>query len=149
LQTQFFFGRPGTKGFLGHQDNYSVDTDPVTFTSVWLALTDVSVDNGCLQANLGSHKFGLLPVVDVQNDRDFGQDINARKFFAVPPIGCETVTDVEVKRGTAVLIHPEVIHSSRDNTSNRFRYALLTTWIKQGAKYRPGNTAKRQHIDIS
>lgn len=148
LQTQFFFGRPGTKGFLGHQDNYAAGTDPTTFTSVWLALTDVSLDNGCLQANFGSHKFGLLPVVDVKTDDDPGQDVNARKFFAVPPVGCECLTDLEVKCGTAVIIHPEVIHSSRDNTSDKYRYALLTTWIAQGAKYRPGNTAKRQHIDI-
>ena len=44
IQTQFFYGKPGTLGFQPHQDNSNALSG--TFASAWVALTDVSKENG-------------------------------------------------------------------------------------------------------
>src|SRR5882762_9727560 len=48
IQTQFFYGKPGTPGFQPHQDNSIVNAPRGKFASVWIALKDVSRHNGCL-----------------------------------------------------------------------------------------------------
>src|SRR2546426_7908388 len=42
LQTEFFYAKPGVRGFARHQDNFFVEADEDSFVSAWIALTDVS-----------------------------------------------------------------------------------------------------------
>ncbi|MFH1571905.1 MAG: phytanoyl-CoA dioxygenase family protein [Gemmatimonadota bacterium] len=46
-----------------HQDAPYWPMDPVGSFSAWVAVDDVTVDNGCLHFVPGSHRFGLLPAI--------------------------------------------------------------------------------------
>jgi ectoine hydroxylase-related dioxygenase (phytanoyl-CoA dioxygenase family) len=148
LQTQYFFCRPGTRGFSAHQDNYYVRAPKDKFVSAWLALDDVEAENGALIVKLGSHREPLLEVREIPQPSTFGQD---------PNHNCqECITDkpypkivVTVRQGGVVFLHSHVIHSSADNvTTSRFRRVLLMTYLAEGADFRPGFIAKRQTFTL-
>jgi hypothetical protein len=57
--------------------------------------------------------------------------------------------DVVARRGSVVLIHGHVAHSSHDNVSaDRFRHVLLMTYIRDGAPFRSGRYARREAFDL-
>ena len=86
LQSQFFFGSPGTKGFSDHQDNYWIRASkPDKFISVWIALSDVSPNNGGVYFWLGSHHLGDLEVENISEDAGSNQFKNARQMQAIIP----------------------------------------------------------------
>ncbi|MFN8722411.1 MAG: phytanoyl-CoA dioxygenase family protein [Rhodospirillales bacterium] len=148
LQTQFFFGRPGTKGFTVHQDNHYVQAPQDAFGSAWLALDDVDPRNGSLIVYPGSHREPLLDVRPVEQTSTFGQDPNANRQEAVLPESYRPM-DVVATRGSVVLIHGHVGHASHDNTSlTRFRHVLLMTYIRDGVPYRAGFSAKREAFPV-
>jgi ectoine hydroxylase-related dioxygenase (phytanoyl-CoA dioxygenase family) len=148
LQTQYFYCRPGTRGFSAHQDNYYVRAPKDKFISAWLALEDVKAENGALVVQPGSHREPLLEVREIPQPSTFGQD---------PNHNCqECITDkqfpkvvVKVRQGGVVFLHSHVIHSSNDNTTiSRFRRALLMTYLAKGADFRPGFIAKRETFTL-
>jgi phytanoyl-CoA hydroxylase len=148
LQSQFFFCRPGTPGFTRHQDNFYVQAKPDAFASAWIALDDVSSENGGLVVYPGSHLEPILPVEPVEQPGNFGQDPNANYQQAILPDGYPP-TDVTVTQGSVVFLHAHIVHKSHNNRSrDRFRHALLLTYIRQGESFRPGFASKRAEVDI-
>lgn len=71
--------------------------------------------------------------------------MNAHKLECVLPIKYLPV-DVDVDAGCCVFLHGHTVHSSHVNQSDVFRRVLLATYIRQGAAFRSGNTAKRTEI---
>src|SRR5204863_9843913 len=51
----------GQKEFPWHQDDGYTPVDPSPYLTLWLAINDATVENGCISALPGSHKCGLLP----------------------------------------------------------------------------------------
>ena len=148
IQSQFFFGRPGTKGFVMHQDNYYVQSSQDGFASAWCALTDVDPSNGGLIAYPKTHLEPVLPMEPVKISDSFGQDPNAVYQQTVLPKGY-TPVDLYVPKGAVVFLHGHNVHKSHDNqTQDRFRQALLMTYIRQGETFRPGFAAQRAEIDV-
>lgn len=147
LQSEFFFCRPGTPGFTEHQDNFFVEAPDGCFASAWLALTDVGPENGGLMLYPGSHRLGRLPVTDVENTPRPDQDPNARRTRTVLPPGLPAI-DAVVPKGGVVFLHGLVVHSSHTNRSDGHRYALLNTYIRTGAPFRPGQYARRTAIPL-
>jgi phytanoyl-CoA hydroxylase len=148
LQTQYFFCRPGTRGFSAHQDNYYVRAPEDKFVSAWLALEDVAADNGALIVLPGSHREPVLEVRDIAQPSTFGQDPNHNRQECVTDTPYPRVS-VAVRQGGVVFLHSHVIHSSNDNvTTGRFRRVLLMTYLAEGAPFRPGYIAKRQTFDL-
>lgn len=148
LQTQLFFGRPGARGFSAHQDNHYVQAPRDMFASAWLALDDVDVENGALVVLRGSHHEPILDVRPVEQPSTFGQDPNHNRQECIVTHQYEPV-DAVVKTGGVVFLHSHVVHHSHHNTtSNRFRRALLMTYLSEGAAYRPGFIAKRQPFGL-
>ena len=149
LQTEFFYCRPGTRGFGRHQDNFFVEAPDGAFASAWCALTDVDVDNGALILWPGTHKEGLLQVQKVAvavNDK--GQDPNANNEETVVPPQYKAI-NAPVKRGSVVYIHSYLVHASNPNTTkDRWRQVLLSTYIRKGEKFRPGKYAQREEVEL-
>ena len=55
-QSQLIFKQPHIGGEVGwHQDASFFDTDPITVTTLWFALEDATLDNGCLWVQPGGH----------------------------------------------------------------------------------------------
>lgn len=148
LQTQYFFCQPGTRGFSAHQDNHYVQAPPEKFASAWLALDDVDSENGGLIVLPGSHEEPILDVRPIAQPSTFGQDPNHNRQECIVTRTYEPV-DAAVRQGGVIFLHSHVVHSSHNNmTSDRFRRALLMTYLSEGAPYRPGFIAKREPFKL-
>uniref|UniRef100_T1KQ53 Fe2OG dioxygenase domain-containing protein n=1 Tax=Tetranychus urticae TaxID=32264 RepID=T1KQ53_TETUR len=98
-----------------HKDAEFLYTDPVDkLTGFWLALEDVTIENGCLWFIPGSHK---EPVTQrfVRNKDDSGP----RASFNVPKAKYDDskFVPLKVSKGSLVLLHGLVVHKSGSNTS--------------------------------
>ena len=105
-----------------HQDNFYFRCTPGGHViTAWIALDDVDEENGCLRYISGSHRKGIIDHVEVP-----GQPYNL-----APPddlIEWEHEAAAPVRKGGVVLHHSETLHSSRRNTSDRWRRGYATHW---------------------
>jgi ectoine hydroxylase-related dioxygenase (phytanoyl-CoA dioxygenase family) len=147
LQTQYFFGKPGTKGFAMHQDNFYVESKQDAFASAWNPFVDISPKVGGLIVYPGSHLEPILPVDKFEEQQTAGQDKNARREQVRLPEKYQPVS-VVTPAGSVVFIHGHNVHSSHDNQTDIYREVLLCTYLRAGEKFRPGFSAKRNEVDV-
>ncbi len=150
LQTEIFYCPPGTPGFSLHQDNFYAEVVRGGFATAWCPLQDVTSENGGLIVYPRSHQLPLLPVEPVP-DRPAAtphQDPNAAQIQCVLPTGFEPV-NAEITLGCALFIHGFLVHGSNQNRStDRYRHVFLGTYVRQGEKFRAGNYAKREEVNV-
>lgn len=106
-----------------HQDGFYFDiTPPEKGITVWIALCDAHEENGCLRYIPGSHKTGLRPHKQPENNPALAQigkdDIDVEESVSVP-----------AKRGDVILHHYHTLHSSGENQSSDSRIAYATHWL--------------------
>lgn len=147
LQTTWYYGAPGTPGFNAHQDNYYVEAPPDAFVSVWCPMQDVTKEMGCLVGYPGTHKEPLLSHLHFRGKEDVRQDRNGTEMMAAVPEGYQGLA-LPLPIGSALFMHSHFLHRSGPNLSNQFRRALLLTYIRKGERFRPGNTAKREEVEV-
>ncbi len=88
------------------------EADDTKFVTVWLAITDATVENGCLQVAT-DHFNDMLPHCPTTQ---LGiPDAHVPKGKAVP---------TPVKAGGAVIFHPLTPHASLSNTSDGYRWSF-------------------------
>ncbi|XP_009598678.1 phytanoyl-CoA dioxygenase isoform X1 [Nicotiana tomentosiformis] len=138
IQSMYIFKQPGIGGeVVPHQDNSFLYTEPTTCTGLWLALEDATIVNGCLWAIPGSHRNGLV--------RRFLRDENGVHFDKPSP--CYNQKDfvpLEVKAGSLVVIHGDLIHQSFENQSSKSRHAYsLHVVDTNGCKWAEDNWIRR------
>jgi polysaccharide pyruvyl transferase WcaK-like protein len=103
-----------------HQDGgdvWKLDRDPLV--TIWVALDDATLANGCLQVVPGTHRLGLLS--------RYGSTISddhAAKHC--PP---EAITHLEVAAGEALLLHNWLIHRSDVNRTAQPRRAFTACYM--------------------
>lgn len=105
-----------------HQDfSYWTRTKPMQHLTCWVALDDVSTENGCLYYIPKSHRWGLLDKPELAGDME---GINE---FLTPTQKEEFKNKVptEMKRGYATFHHPLMVHGSYENKSDRPRRAFV------------------------
>ena len=102
-----------------HQDSAVItfDADETDMLTVWLAVTDATVENGCLIAERGSHREDLTLHCP---GRGFAADI----YIPESIIDGEQVVPLEVGAGGAVLLHRLTEHGSFDNLSDDIRWSF-------------------------
>ena len=67
--TTLFIKEPETKGFISwHQDARYIGLEPHDWVTGWLAISDVTEENGCMRMIPGSHKAALAEHVDTYGD---------------------------------------------------------------------------------
>lgn len=144
---EFFYMRPGTPGFSAHQDNFYVDAPPDAFVSVWTALCEVGPENGGLIFYPGSHKLGALPIRNGAMLSDAGQNPGAQAVECILPNDAPTM-EVRLAKGSVAFFHGLLAHRSCPNTSDRFRYSFLATYIRAGEPFRAGRAQQRTEVDL-
>jgi phytanoyl-CoA hydroxylase len=147
IQTEFFYCKPGTRGFSLHQDNFFVEAPLGQFASAWCALTDVTPENGGLIVYPGTHKAGLLPVRKLYLGAHVSQDPNANNEECIIPEQYKPITP-SVPKGAVLYIHGHLVHGSNANLSDRWRQVLLCTYIRSGAAFRAGRYAQRAEVNV-
>ena len=107
-----------------HQDNFYFRCHPDDqVITAWIALDDVSVENGCLRYIDGSHRGPILPHAPIP-----GQEF----YNLVPPpelVDLERESLAPVRKGGVVFHHSKTLHTSHRNRSDRWRRAYATHWI--------------------
>ena len=147
LQSVFYFGPPGTPGWTVHQDNSYIEADQGAFASAWTALQDVTPEMGGLIAYPGSHREPLLQRVATNLATSVSQIRTANSEEVVLPPGYEPV-DLVVPTGAVVFLHGHFVHASYTNRSDRLRRAVVLTYIRSGAPFRAGDTARRVEVPV-
>jgi len=175
-RSQFFEKTPASIGTFWHQTGTfresskqaklqpSIGTDlGMVQISAWIALTDSTIDNGCLRMLPGSFKDGRLEKVAynlIENKFDFllqqpsykikkilntlkftpGNFLKAQLIFEIathllPDLFEDShVTDLEMKAGQAIIFTSLNVHASYPNTSNTRRLALGGRFTRSDVK---------------
>ncbi|TQD75541.1 hypothetical protein C1H46_038937 [Malus baccata] len=137
---EYCWQQPGIGGeVVPHQDNSFLYTDPPTCTGLWLALEDATITNGCLWAIPGSQKNGLV--------RRFIRGEDGVTFDRPSPVyDQKDFIPIEVKAGSLVVIHGDLIHQSFENQSSKSRHAYsLHVVDTDGCKWSQDNCLVEKH----
>lgn len=148
LQSEFFYCKPGTRGFSLHQDNFYVEAEYGVFASAWAAMTDTYYEKGGLIIYPESHKEGTLPVRKLHLETDSAQDPNANNEETIVPPHYSAY-NVAIPKGAVLFIHGHLVHGSNPNQTDEWRHVLLTTYIKSGEPFRPGFYAQREEVTLT
>ena len=130
--TAALFCKPGGDGrqVPWHQDGVYWPLTPMETVTVWLALDDATVENGCMRYIPGSHRQGFLD--HVESDRD-GLVLNAS--IASSELDLSTARCVELQAGQVSLHEPHLIHGSAVNTSPHRRAGLTLRYMPSTTLY--------------
>ena len=114
-----------------HQDAMYIKVDPAVH--FWVALSPATAASGCLRIIPGSHRRELLPHKDTTGTASF----LTRGQYITADVDDTAAIDVELAPGEALTFHPNLIHSSRPNTSDDRRIAFLPSYCPTRA-VKPG-----------
>lgn len=109
-----------------HQDNFYFGPDNADGTlTVWIALDDATVENGCLFYGDGSHRGEILPH-EAPADEPFNLQIPCEL------LGRYSMTAAPVPAGGISLHHGNTWHQSASNRSEKPRRAVAMHFIAKG-----------------
>ncbi len=128
-----FMNKPAGQGVLlnWHQDgagHWGLTIAPQV--TIWTALDDTCIANGCLRIVPGSHHSMVMP------GRDF---LNEEEIAIHAPV--EKQLPMEVACGEVVLLHNWTLHSSEPNKTDRPRRAFSTCYIDAATRHRDTGAA--------
>jgi phytanoyl-CoA hydroxylase len=120
-----------------HQDNGYTYVEPQAYLTVWVALTDATLDNGCPWIAPGRHRLGTIT------------------HHYVDPLGHECLTDVpdavaaEVPAGGAVVFSSLTPHLTGPNTTAETRKAYILQYAPSGAAVLEGDPTAGGHTGVA
>ena len=126
MQSMLFIKANGKPGQAWHQDEDFIPTRDRSLVGGWIAMDDATIENGCLWVIAGSHKYGLLWPLEVQNDSRFDCADESRGF----PYKDADATAVEVKAGAIVFFNGYLLHRSFPNRAQSgYRRVLVNHYM--------------------
>lgn len=104
---------------LWHQDSAVIDTeaDGTDMLTIWLAVTDATLENGCLIVERGSHREEMTLHCP-------GKVFPAEIYIPESIIDDGRVIPMEVPAGGAILLNKLTEHGSLDNHSDEIRWSF-------------------------
>lgn len=128
--SQVFFKPPKVGGPKPvHQDNYYFGpSDQEGMVTVWVALDEATVENGCLFYGKGTNRGPIYPHV-APPDEPFNLQIPEEEAAKHP------MTPAPVPRGGVSLHHGNTFHRSSDNKSDRWRRACAIHYVNAGTDF--------------
>ncbi|KAG8168443.1 hypothetical protein KVR01_001192 [Diaporthe batatas] len=129
-----------------HQDSTFLYTNPPSAVGFWYALEDATLENGCLSFLPGSHKWAPISKRLVRKAGNAGTEMATNEGPRFPPgdeygeradtpARDEDYIPGEVKAGSLVLIHGNILHKSEKNLSQKGRI-IYTFHIIEGGDER-------------
>ena len=122
-----------------HQDAPYWPMDPVGSFSAWIAVDNVTIDNGCLHFVPKSHKFGRLEPIELGTEHDsIVTKMQDRGFDVAEPEA------VEMEAGGVTFHHGCNFHFAGPNRTDQPRHAFAIIYIPKditytGTKHDPSN----------
>lgn len=108
--------------FPWHQDNGYTYVEPQQYLTVWLALTDAAVDNGCPWVVPGVHRSGTL-------SHEYVEPLGHRCFTSH-----EAAVPAPVSAGGAVVFSSLTPHMTGPNTTDAVRKTYILQYAPDGAE---------------
>lgn len=105
---------------LWHQDNGYAWVEPQAYLTLWVAVTDATVLNGCISAVPGAHLGGTLR----HRQTDLGEECGADPDASV---------DLPVSAGSVVAFSSLTPHATGVNTTDEVRKAYIVQYVPDGA----------------
>jgi ectoine hydroxylase-related dioxygenase (phytanoyl-CoA dioxygenase family) len=136
---QSVFKEPETpREFPWHQDDGYTPVTPSPYITLWLALNDATLENGCISVLPGRHKLGLLPhhesslgwVCHEADDPDQG--------ICVP-----------VSSGSMVVMYSLVPHKSGPNLSAGARNAFILQYCSSDTRHADPGKSLEERIPVA
>ncbi len=119
---QSVYKKPETpREFPWHQDTGYIPTDPAEYITCWLALVDVTIENGCISVLPGSHLQGIVEHQDTE--------IGKQCYF-----GADPGVPVELKKGSMVVFSSLLFHRSGPNVSQTVRKGYVIQYCVAHAR---------------
>lgn len=127
LHSVLFLKAPGEPGNAWHQDETFIPTRDRSLTTVWIAIDDAEIANGCLRFLPGSHASGILWPMRPHNDPELDRAEIAFGF----PHAEDDAGVVEIASGSAVMFNGYTLHGSFPNrTLDRFRRSVQFVYMR-------------------
>ena len=138
-QSQVIFKQPHIGGEVGwHQDASFFVTEPMTVTTLWFALEDATLINGCLWVQPGGHRTPLRERYRCEN-----RHLRMEPLDDTPWPGPESAVALPVAAGTLIVFHGLLPHYSAPNRSPLSRLAYTLHVTDAAAVYSPLNWLQR------
>ncbi len=117
---------PHDPGFISwHQDATYWGLDSGKVATAWIALTESSIDNGCMHVVAGSHKLAIQP-----HRETFAEDnLLSRGQEIAVDVSEDEATDVALAPGQMSLHHVNIVHGSKANVSDKPRIGFVARYI--------------------
>lgn len=93
---------------------------PGQMISIMAAITGANKQNGCLQVIRGSHKMGRI-------EHGFaGEQVGASQHYVDLALKTMPLVYVEINAGDALFFHPNTLHRSEANLSDKPRWSVIS-----------------------
>jgi phytanoyl-CoA hydroxylase len=118
--SQFIFKNPGAWGQPWHQDSFYFPFEPARpIVGLWLAVTEATLENGCLQVLRGSnHEPVHEHVPDRRPSANYG-------YVEIVDYAMDAAEPVLMQPGDLLVFDSHLMHRSTDNTSDGIRAAMV------------------------
>ena len=126
------FAKPAMTGLEvpWHQDSHFWQMQPLVACSVWIAIDDVTIENGCMRYIPGSHRHGLLShYVEGRNDVSVGDAVQPGLFDE------KDAKDNVLMAGQFSIHHADLIHGSMPNRSTKRRSGMVFRYMPATSHY--------------
>lgn len=110
-----------------HQDAYYWPLEPPLVVTGWIAVTDATMQNGCLQVLPGTHK-QLQPYVHSTHASGFNRLTDVSQY------NLNAAVTLEMKAGEFALFNEQTVHRSFENVTDQTRVALLARFTSCSVK---------------
>jgi ectoine hydroxylase-related dioxygenase (phytanoyl-CoA dioxygenase family) len=128
FRDQAFYKPPNSDGEVYlHQDNRYWRLEPPNAVTLWLALDDATVANGCLHFIRGSHLRGRV---------EHRQAAAGESVLLEAQASCAQAEPIELPAGHATLHHCQTLHFSPPNRTSAPRRAHTMVFIGEGVRSR-------------
>ena len=119
FQSMFILKNPGAWGQPWHQDSYYFNFDQQPQIGLWLAISEATLENGCLSVLPGSHRRPILPH---ETDRREGAN---QGYMEVLGLDDSAAIPVLMEPGDLLVFHSYLLHRSVDNRGGSRRSAMV------------------------
>jgi ectoine hydroxylase-related dioxygenase (phytanoyl-CoA dioxygenase family) len=124
--SQFIFKNHGALGQPWHQDSYYFAFNTRPQVGIWLAVTEATLDNGCLHVMPGSHRERVHEhVPDRRPHAQYG-------YTEIVDYDTSKSMPVLMQPGDLLVFHSHLMHRSTDNLSGGIRAAMVWHYARSG-----------------
>jgi chlorinating enzyme len=107
-----------------HQDGYTLDLSQRQFVSAWIALTDSTINNGCLRVLPKTHTHRIEHFERPQPNNMLGKGLTVTET-----LNTDNAQDVILQAGQMSFHHANIVHGSQPNMSNGPRIGLAIRYV--------------------